>query len=298
MSLVNPGLFVARPGNTRIDTHVHLWQYDPTAYGWIDDRLDVLRRDFLFTDLAPLLVASGVGGAIAVQATRTMDETRWLLSCMRESCSAIPRLLGVVGWVPLTDTALASLLDSISEPGLSGIREFLQDEPAGALGDPALSRGIRELTARELAFDLLLRADQLGEAVTLVDQHPHQNFILDHAGKPPIASGDVTAWTRALQELALRPNVCCKVSGLVTEAEWASWTPQILHPVMHACVEAFGTSRLLVGSDWPVCLLATRYAEWQQVLTDFFAPFSEEETAKVFGGNAARIYRLPSMDVP
>ncbi|MGI4827253.1 MAG: amidohydrolase family protein [Janthinobacterium lividum] len=278
----------------RIDAHHHLWRYEPLDYPWIGDDLAVLRRDFLPEDLRAVMNLAKVDAAIAVQARPSLKETYWLLGQAADNAT----FCGVVGWVSLAMDALSSLLDELaSRQKLVGFREMTQDEPAGYLDQQQIQRGIALLTARDYCYDLLIRSDQLIEATHLVDRHPHQLFVLDHAAKPPIRAGRFEPWSSSLHDLAKRDNVVCKVSGLVTEADWNQWDPDTLRPYLDALVEAFGPSRLLAGSDWPVCLLATDYQHWWTVLEQYFGSFSEDERRGIFGGNAQRVYRLfPTMD--
>ncbi len=275
----------------RIDAHIHLWRYNATEFGWIDDRSTELRRDFLLPDLDRVMYRTGVDEAIAVQARPALDETRWLLEMARASS----RICGVVGWIPLAAENLPAILEEFCEESkLFGFREMLQGEPAGYMDRPEINRGMASLTAGGYAYDLLLRADQLQEATRFADRHTHQRLVLNHAAKPRIAEGLLAPWKTYLRALAEREHVTCKLSGLVTEADWNDWTIDTLRPYLDVCVEAFGTRRLIAASDWPVCLLATTCERWWQVLADYFATFSEHERAEVYGENALRTYRCPT----
>ncbi len=248
-----------------------------------------LRHDFLPADLAQELEYAGVHGTVAVQARETVEETNWLLECARSS----PAIRGVVGWAPLAADDLAAVLDCWSEERrLVGFREIAQGKPAGFLDEERFNRGVQQLTQRSLTYDLLIYENQLEEAIRFVDAHPRQRFVLDHAAKPRIAAGELEPWQTNLRELARRENVMCKVSGMVTEADWEHWTPEALRPYLDACVEAFGTGRLMAGSDWPVCLVAAGYSRWWEVLGQYFAGFSSEEVQRVLGGNAVEFYSL------
>jgi len=274
----------------RIDAHHHLWRYHKEDFEWITDDMPMLRRDFTPEHLAHEMASADIDGTIAVQARRTSFETDFLLACARES----NLIMGVVGWVPLTSSEVGTILDRyVSEPYFVGVREIAQGHSPGFLDDTDLNSGIRELTARHLSYDILIYANQLEEATRLADRHPQQRFVLDHAAKPLIAANELEPWRKSIHSLALRPNVSCKLSGLVTEADWKHWTPATLAPFIDTCVEAFTPSRLLAGSDWPVCLLASKYKLWWETLRDYFATFTAEEQAAVFGLNAERIYQLP-----
>jgi L-fuconolactonase len=274
----------------RIDAHHHLWAYDPVEYSWLTDEMAALRRDFLSYDLSAALASAQVDAAISVQARQSLEETAWLLACAQSN----PAIAGVVGWAPLEDRNLNAALDRFGDdPRLVGFREIVQAQPDGFLDRPAFDAGVSTLTARGYVYDILIRERQLPEAIRFVDRHPQQRFVLDHAAKPRIASGETEPWGARIRELALRPNVACKLSGLVTEADWDNWTIETLRPYLDLCVEAFGTHRLLAGSDWPVCLVACSYSRWWALLHDYFAAFSDGERQRIFGANAIEIYRLP-----
>lgn len=276
------------PTPRRIDAHHHLWRYDAEEYAWITDEMAAIRRDFLTGDLRDALRSANVDAAIAVQARQSIEETEWLLSCT----DFTPEIVGVVGWLPLKADNLSFLLDQVASPRLAGLRHVVQAESDGFLDDPAFDRGIAHLTSRGLTYDVLIYERQLSEAIRFVDRHPRQPFVLDHAAKPRIAAGELEPWATHIHELARRPNICCKLSGLVMEANWSAWNLDTLRPYLDTCVEAFGTDRLLAGSDWPVCLVASSYAGWWAVLEEYFVPFSAPEKEKVFGANAVSFYHL------
>lgn len=281
----------ARQGTSEevIDAHHHLWRYTPDEYGWIDDSMAALRRDFLPADLEEALRSAGVDGAVTVQARQTLEETRWLLELAR-GCSA---MRGVVGWAPIAAQDFTAILEPLrDEPKLKGLRHVVQAEPDGFLDGEAFNRGVRALAGTGLVYDVLIFERQLPEAIRFVDRHPNQSFVLDHVAKPKIAAGDLEPWATHMRELAKRPNVACKVSGMVTEDNWSAWTEQSLRPYLEVTAEAFGPSRLMAGSDWPVCLVASGYAQWWDVLRRFFAEWTEPERAEIFGGTATRVYSL------
>jgi L-fuconolactonase len=278
------------PRTLRIDAHHHLWHYHPAEYTWIDDSMAALRRDFLIADLSRELQDSPIDATVAVQARESLEETRWLLECAHSA----PFIRGVVGWAPLEAPDLPEILDRFNNASsLVGFREVVQGKPDGYLDRPDFHRGIRHLTTLNLTYDVLIHENQLLEAARFVDQHPRQRFVLDHAAKPKIAKSELEPWKTNLHELAQRPNISCKISGLVTEADWQHWTLDSLRPYLDECVAAFGTHRLLAGSDWPVCRLASSYAQWWDLLALYFADFSNEETSRIFGANAVDVYRLP-----
>lgn len=272
-----------------IDTHHHLWRYSPSEYEWIDDSMAALRRDFLPSDLAVELANTGIDGAVTVQARQTLEETRWLLELAR-SCQQIR---GIVGWAPIAASNFQDSLHALAaEPKLVGLRHIVQAEPNGFLDGADFNRGIAALRAYPLVYDLLIVQSQLDEAIRFVDRHPQQIFVLDHIAKPKIAAREIEPWRNRIQELSKRSNVCCKLSGMVTEDSWSSSSLESLRPYLDIAVEAFGPDRLMAGSDWPVCLVATSYSQWWAMLRTYFATFSESERASIFGATAVRVYDL------
>jgi L-fuconolactonase len=277
------------PNPSVIDAHHHLWHYSATEYEWIDDRMAALRRDFLPAEFIDELTSAGIDGAVTVQARQTLEETQWLL----ELAGKHKEILGVVGWAPLASPDFATSLDALAaNPKLAGLRHVVQAEPQGFLDGADFNRGIRGMHGTGLVYDLLLIEHQLAEAIRFVDRHPQQVFVLDHIAKPKIAAGEIEPWRTQIRELSKRSNVCCKISGMVTEDSWSHWSIESLRPYLDAAVEAFGANRLLAGSDWPVCLVATEYPHWWQLLRNYFADFSGDERAHIFGATAAKIYNL------
>ena len=276
-----------------IDAHHHLWHYTEAEFGWIDERMALLRRDFTVDDLAVAMRTAGVDHSVAVQARQSLDETDMLLAV----ATTHPSIAGVVGWLPLAEGAtLDAVLDRYADNSLLvGCRHVVQVEPDGFLEEVNFNRGVSALSQAGLTYDLLVRADQLEEAARFVDRHPRQAFILDHLAKPKIADGLLEPWSQHLRELAQRENVSCKLSGMVTKDDWRRWSAESLRPYLDVAVDAFGTSRLMVGSDWPVCLVATDYARWWKMLHGYFAGFSRDEENAIFGGNAIRVYSLSTI---
>ena len=273
-----------------IDAHHHLWNYTPEEYGWISDEMKVLRRDFTPDDLRREIAAAGVDGVVSVQARQTVEETRGLL----ELAGANDFIRGVVGGVPLVSPDVGRDLERFAaHPKLKGVRHVLQDEPddSYALRDD-FNRGIAELKRFNLRYDVLIFERQLPQATKLVDRHPEQVFVLDHIAKPRIKAGEIDAWRDGMKELAKRGNVFCKVSGLVTEADWRQWTPGQLRPYFDVALDAFGPRRLMFGSDWPVCLVACDYGRWVKTVRDFAAELSPGEQTRLFGGTATEAYGL------
>lgn len=272
-----------------VDAHHHFWRYDPVEYDWIDDSMHVIRRDFLPEELEAELTRSEVDGVVSVQARQCVEETHWLLS-LAESHAF---MWGVIGWVPLRDPGVGELLDSFaSNRALKGMRHVVQGEPAGFLEDPDFQRGIQELTRRNLCYDLLILDHQLEEAIRFVDRHPEQSFVLDHVAKPRIRDGEISGWQQGIRALAERSHVTCKISGMVTEADPSNWTPDQLQPYLEIVLEAFGPERLMLGTDWPVCLVGTGYSDWVSLIRRFASALSTAEQDALLGGTACRTYHL------
>jgi L-fuconolactonase len=273
-----------------IDSHHHFWQYNPVEYDWIDDSMKVIRTDFLPGKLAETIMEAGVDGVVSVQARQLVEETDWLLTMSHQN----EFIKGVVGWLPLFRDDVEVLLEKYSgEKLLKGLRHVIQGEP-----DPEFilrsdyNRGISLLKKYALVYDILILERQLPNTIRFVDQHPDQPFVLDHIAKPRISRNEFSPWIENIRELAKRENVSCKISGMVTEANFQGWTPEQLHPYFDIILEAFGPDRLLFGSDWPVCLVATTYKEWMDLVLKTIASFSETEQADIMGKNAIRIYKL------
>lgn len=270
-----------------IDAHQHFWRYDAAEYGWIDTSMAALQRDFLPEDLQPVLAAQGVDGTIAVQAQQTDAETAWLL----ELAARHPFIRGVVGWVDLQADDVEGRLEGLGrEPRLAGLRHVVQAEPDGFMDRPAFRRGIAALEPYDLTYDILTYARQMPEATRLAAAFPRQRFVLDHLGKPDIRGDGFEAWRRDLRKLAPLSHVWCKLSGLVTEADWRAWTPGQLRPYLDAALEAFGPSRVMFGSDWPVCTLAASYGDVAGLVRDAVAEYSAGERALILGKTAADVY--------
>ncbi|MGA8085913.1 MAG: amidohydrolase family protein [Terracidiphilus sp.] len=274
----------------KIDAHQHLWRYSPTAYDWIDGKMTVLKRDFLPGDLQPLLAANGFDGSIAVQACHTMEETQWLLSLAEKS----DFIKGVVGWVDLCSPNLQAQLDSLAHlPRLVGIRHVVQAEPDDEfMLRSDFQRGIARLAGYGLTYDLLVYPRHLPVAAKLVQEFPQQPFVLDHIAKPGIADGLIEPWSRDIRELAQCENVCCKLSGMVTEARWKHWKPEDFRPYLDVVFEAFGPQRLMIGSDWPVCTLCAPYAETIAIVNDYIRQLDLTQQEQILGGNCVSFYGL------
>jgi L-fuconolactonase len=272
-----------------IDSHQHFWRYSPVEYDWIDQSMAAIRRDFLPEDAKREMDAAGVGASVVVQVRQTVEETRWLL----ELADAHPFIAGVVGWVDLQSPDVGDEIDLVTaHPALVGIRHIVQAEPEDFLARPAFLRGIAALTARDVPYDMLVYARQIAAADALVSRHPNQRFLLDHLGKPDIRGGHYDTWRCDFDRLATRPNVWCKLSGLVTEADWRRWTPGQLRPYLDRALEAFGPARLMIGSDWPVCTLAASYGETMALVLDALTEYAADEQAQVLSGTARAFWNL------
>jgi L-fucono-1,5-lactonase len=275
----------------RIDSHQHFWRYVASDYPWIQPSMEVLQRDYLPSDLEPLLAITGIDGSMAVQAQQTIVETHWLL----EIAAKNGIIRGVVGWAPLVrPDADAIVAELASDPWLKGIRHILHDEPDDRymLGDD-FNRGVACLAQYDLVYDVLIFARHLPAALEFVDRHPHQWFVIDHIAKPAITAArfDET-WARQLRALGERPHVTCKLSGIVTEVRDRTFSADLLRPYLDTALEAFGSERLLFGTDWPVCLLRCGYADWVRTTLEYIAALSSSEQRAIMGGNAERVYRL------
>ncbi len=273
-----------------IDAHQHFWIYRPADYDWIGPGMETLQRDVLPAELAPQLQAAGFDGTVAVQACQTEAETRWLLGLADQ----YPWIRGVVGWVDLCQPDAGERLAALAaHPRLVGVRHVVQAEPDDRfLLREDFGRGIGYLAALDLTYDLLLYPRHLPPAYELVRRFPDQRFVLDHIAKPPIGAGTLQPWADDLRRLAILPNVWCKVSGMVTEADWATWRAADYRPYLDTVFAAFGVERILLGSDWPVCTLAAPYAEVLGLSGAYIAQFSPTEQAALRGENAARFYGL------
>ena len=273
----------------RVDAHQHFWHYDPVAYGWIDETMPALKRDFMPEDLKREMERAGVDRSIAVQARQTLDETRWLLAL----ADTHPFIAGVVGWVDLQSPEVDAQLEELaSHPRLIGVRHVVQAEPDGFLGSDAFRRGILRLDRYGLTYDILVYARQLPQVVEFVRAFPDQKFVLDHLAKPDVKGAGLAGWRPQIEALAAFPQVWCKLSGLVTEADWGSWTAEQLRPYIETALECFGPDRLMIGSDWPVCTLASPYSRTMAIVEDAIGGLSSRERASVLGGTAQHLWNL------
>ncbi|HLH40043.1 MAG TPA: amidohydrolase family protein [Bryobacteraceae bacterium] len=270
----------------RIDAHQHFWRYHPSRHSWITEEMSVLKRDFLPEHLLPELLEAKIDRSIAVQAVPSEDETLFLL----DLCQAHPEVAGVVGWTALASPEVERRLEFFSRFGpLRGFRHIAQSEPDDFfLVRPDFLRGISKLESFGFTYDILIYPRQLPAALELVTRFPNQRFVIDHMAKPLIRSGEFDRWAAYMRKIAERENTFCKLSGLVTEARWNRWRSSDFTPYLDLIFQAFGTSRLMFGSDWPVCLLAASYRQVHDLIADYACSGQD----RIFGENAARFYGL------
>ncbi|NTS41369.1 amidohydrolase family protein [Flavisolibacter sp. BT320] len=273
-----------------IDAHQHFWNYNPERDAWITPEMGAIRRDFLPADLSPVLMENSVESCIAVQAEQSEAETHFLLQLAEKENF----IKGVVGWVDLQSPTVEERLAYFSQfQKLKGFRHILQGEAKRDLMlTPAFQNGIRHLQQYNFTYDILIYPDQLAFTETLVASFPEQKFIIDHLAKPVIKNGELEEWRKGMLALANYPNVFCKVSGMVTEADWSTWKKEDFRPYLDVVTELFTTSRLLFGSDWPVCLVAASYKDVLYIVQDYFSNFPVAEQKQVFAENAERFYNL------
>ncbi len=272
-----------------IDAHQHLWKYDPVRDHWIEDSMEVLRKDFLPKDLKPILDANGVAGCIAVQADQSEEETEFLLKCAQEN----PFLKGVVGWVDLRAGNVEERLANYSQNEyFKGVRHIVQAEKDDFLLNKDFQNGVGKLSQYGLSYDLLIYPRQFPATLEMVEKLPNQIFVLDHIAKPSVSEKLDAEWVKNIHLLSKHENVFCKISGMVTETKNFEWVKSDFTPYLASVVSAFGTDRLLYGSDWPVCLLAADYKEVLGIIVDYFQNFSTTEKSKIFALNAIKAYNL------
>jgi L-fuconolactonase len=274
----------------RIDSHHHLWRYNATDYVWMDERMVSLRRDFLPEDLERTAGVSGIEGSVVVQARQSVEETEFLLTL----AATTPVIRGVVGWVDLRSPVVQRDLERFSaNPLLRGVRHVIHDEPDERfiLGR-AFRAGIELLRRYGLTYDLLLRPPHLPHAVAVVEAMPDQPFVIDHIAKPDILRATLEPWREGMRALAAHENVFCKISGMVTEADWETWRYEELAPYMEAVLELFGPERIMFGSDWPVCTLAADYGRVVGIVERFIEPLTPDEKEAIMGRTAQRFYGL------
>jgi L-fuconolactonase len=272
----------------KIDSHQHFWRYDAARDAWITDSMAVLKRDFLPEHLAAELTANGIDASIAVQADQSENETTFLLGLAEND----KRIAGVVGWADFLSPRLAERLEYFSHfSKLRGFRHIAQSEPDDRfLAQKQFVRGVAQLRTFRFTYDILVYPKQLPAALELVTHLPDQRFVVDHLAKPEIKAGKSSPWATQMKEVAQNKNVFCKISGMVTEADWKQWKADDFKPYLDVVFEAFGAERLMFGSDWPVCLLAATYSQVKQLVDIYAKGFFQSDKDKIFGGNAAHFY--------
>ncbi|QDH80064.1 amidohydrolase family protein [Echinicola soli] len=273
----------------RIDSHQHFWQYHPHKHAWIDDSMKVIQRDFLPIDLKPLLDKEGFDGTVVVQADESLEENTFLLDLAAQN----PWIKKVVGWVDLcSENILTDLEKYAQEQNMTGFRMILQGQPPELMAASSFRNGISNLEKFGFTYDILIFPHHLDEAIDLVSQFPHQPFVIDHLAKPYIKDGKIDKWATKMNVLAERENVFCKVSGMVTEADWSNWTKEGLKPYLDVVFGAFGTKRLMFGSDWPVAKVAADYPLNVSIVQDYIKQLSQDEQADIMGNTAALFYNI------
>ncbi len=274
----------------RVDSHQHFWNYNPVSHAWISSEMEVIKKDFLPLDLAPLLKEGDIGGCVAVQADQSEEETEFLLQCAKE----YPFILGVVGWLDLCSKDIEQKLKNYSKyPKLKGLRHIVQDEDDDYfMLRPDFLEGISKLGDFRLTYDILVYPKQLPAAIELVKMFPEQLFVLDHIAKPNINGSIDKEWKHRIAELGSFQNVYCKASGMVTETSWGAWKPQDFYPYLDIVFESFGKDRIMFGSDWPVCLLSAQYQKVLCILKKYLVQFPASTQNQIMGLNAKEFYNL------
>jgi L-fuconolactonase len=286
MASVNPNKNV---WHMLVDTHVHFWKYNKIRDAWITDNMKILQEDYLPHTLATTLKRNGIDACVAVQASQEELETYFLI----ELAKTHDIIKGVVGWVDLQKDDIEERLQYFSQyPIIKGWRHVVQSEQDDFLLRSAFQRGIRALQPFNYTYDVLIYHHQLKPALEFVSKFPEQKMVIDHCAKPDIANKKIDEWKLLMQEIAKHPNVYCKLSGLFTEAKWKQWSPAEFYPYLDTVFEAFGTDRLLFGSDWPVILVSGIYVQWKSLLEKYMENFTEDERSNVFGSNAVQFYNL------
>ena len=273
-----------------IDSHQHFWKYEPVKHDWIDDDMSVIRRNFSPSDLSKVYKESSIDGCVAVQADQTLEETDFLV----DLASNNNFIKGIVGWVDLRSENIENVLEKYSTNKIvKGFRHVVQGEADhNFLLRPNFSRGISLLEKYNFTYDILVFPHQLGSVLEFVKKFPNQKFVIDHIAKPYIKDGYFDGWATMMTAIGKHENVSCKMSGMVTEADFNTWTPEQIHPYMNVALEAFGSSRILFGSDWPVCLVAGNYSKIKKLTTDFISQLSQIEQNSIMGTNAIEFYNL------
>ena len=273
-----------------IDAHQHFWIYDPVRDSWIDESMQILKRNFLPEDLTSIIKENSIDGTIAVQADQSENETNFLLGLAEKNTW----ISGVVGWVGLMAQDIEEKLEHFSSyKKLKGFRHIVQAEPdENFMLNEKFRNGIGQLKNYNFTYDILIYPHQLPTAIMLTEKHPDQKFVLDHIAKPSIKKKEIEPWASGIKELAKNPNVFCKISGIITEADHRNWESKEIYPYLDIVFNAFGYDRLLFGSDWPVCLLAGLYNQVINLIDEYMKNASDENKEKIFGKNAVSFYNI------
>jgi L-fuconolactonase len=273
----------------RIDAHQHFWKFDPIRDSWIDETMQKIQRDFLPEDLLPLLQENQFSGCVAVQASQSEDETNFLVNLAAKN----DFIKGVVGWVDLRGVTIEERLSHFSSNKIiKGFRHVVQGEPDDFMLRKDFQNGISALKQFNFTYDILIFHRQLPAAIELVNQFPDQPFVIDHIAKPDIKSGHILSWKKGIQEISKAENISCKISGMVTEADWKNWKTDDLKPYLDIVFENFSADKLMFGSDWPVLNVASNYTEVVKTLEDYIAQLSVENQKKIWNQNAISFYKL------
>lgn len=274
----------------RVDAHHHLWDYKAEDYSWISEQMGLLRRNFTPEDAKAEMARGRFDYSVVVQASQTLNDTRFLLTAAKEHSF----IRGVVGWVPLIDNEVEMDLEHFAaNANLRGVRHVLHDESDdNYMLREDFNRGIRLLQNFDLAYDILIFERHLPQTIQFVDKHPEQRFVVDHLAKPRVRDGLLEPWRELMFQLAKRPNVYCKISGLATEGDHSAWTEAELHPYIDVVLNAFEPKRVMFGSDWPVCLLAISYKQWVAVVSGEISKLTVNEQSYIWGGTAQEAYKL------
>jgi L-fuconolactonase len=274
----------------RIDAHNHFWRFEPVRDAWITDEMAVIRRDFFPNEFQLLLLENGFDGSVVVQSDQSADENKFQLHNAAEN----DFIKGIVGWVDLASPHVDKTLEYLSQfEKIKGFRHVLQAENDRAfMLQPAFMNGIGKLQEHNFTYDILIFADQLRYIREFVAPFPNQKFVIDHVAKPSIKNKSIEEWKKQIEQVAHLNNVYCKISGMVTEADWSHWKTEDFKPYLDVVVNAFGMNRIMYGSDWPVCLVAASYKEVLNIVQEYFSSFTQNEQQLFFGGNAIQFYNL------
>lgn len=273
----------------RVDAHQHFWKYDPAGYGWMTDEMTVIKRDFQPPDLLPEMIAHNMDATVLVQVRQNEQETEEMLALAHQ----YDFIKGVVGWIDLRSKDIRQQLDAYSRyPALKGFRHILQAEQPEFMLQPEFLNGVSALKEFDFTYDILIYPQHLDAAIRFASHFPQQRLVIDHLAKPEIRSGTIKDWERKMRLLAQHENISCKISGMITEADWENWTPDQFTPYIDVILNAFGINRVMFGSDWPMCLVAGAYSQVIDIVEKYFSSFSDEQRNLVFGQNAIGFYKL------